>query len=102
MDSEKKEYGAWWMWILFLIIISTIILACLNYAGILGHTIVERKIFENSYQKRSADEDALTTYDAQLSVLQRRLRQEGLTQDDRDDIQAQIDAINIMKSSKRN
>jgi len=102
MDEEKKYLGKWWVWILVLLIFTAVVFTCLDYVGIIGRTVVERKVFEQSYQKRASDEDALSTYDSQISILQRRLRKEGLTQDEREEIQAQIDAITILKSSKGN
>ncbi|MFH1777586.1 MAG: hypothetical protein ABH952_08540 [Candidatus Omnitrophota bacterium] len=102
METEKKYFGSWWVWVTFLTIITVIIFTGLSYFGIIGKTIVERKVFERSYQKRAADEDALSTYDAQIAVLQRRLRARDITEDERSEIQAQIDSITILKSSKRN
>jgi len=102
MEYEKTYFVSWWFWSLFLIIISSIIITGLSYLGIIGETIVERKVFENSYQKKASDEDALSTYDAQLSILQRRLRHQNLSENERIEIQAQIDAITILKSSKGN
>jgi hypothetical protein len=64
--------------------------------------VVERKVFEQSYQKRAADEDALSIYDAQIKILYRRLRAEDLTQSEKNELQAQIDSITILKSAKRN
>ena len=103
MNREKKEYGSWWVWITVLIIGTVIIFTALSYVGIIGETIVERKVFENSYQKRAADEDALTTYDAQISLLRRKLNNSSdLSPEERNNLQAQIDAISILKSSKEN
>lgn len=102
MDPEKKYFTCWWFWVLLLVIITTIILSVLSYFGMIGQTIVERKVFEQSYQKKEADKDALATYDAQISILRRRLRSQDITEDQRAEIQAQIDALNILKSTKGN
>lgn len=102
MDSEKKYFTSWWFWILFLVVITTLIVTALSYLGIIGQTIVERKVFEQSYQKKEADKDALATYDAQISILRRRLRAQNITDEQRAEIQAQIDALNILKSTKGN
>lgn len=102
METVKKYFGGWWIWVFFLIVITGIIFTGFSYVGIIGKTIVEREVFERSYQKKSADEDALTTYDAQITILQRRLRKENITEQEREEIQAQIDSIIILKSTKRN
>lgn len=102
MEKDKKYFGGWWIWIVFLIIATGIVFTGLSYTGIIGRTIVERKIFENSYQKRAADEDAVTTYDAQMSLLRRKLNSSNLSVEERNNLQAQIDAILILKSSKEN
>jgi len=102
METEKKYLGGWWVWVLCLLVGTSIIFASLSYVGIIGKTIVERKVFEQSYQKKAADEDALSIYDAQIVILRRRLRAEDLTRPERNEIQAQIDSITILKSTKRN
>jgi len=102
METEKKYFGSWWVWVTFLTIITIIIFTGLSYFGIIGKTIVEREVFERSYQKKAADEDALSTYDAQITVLQRRLKTTGVPEQERAEIQAQIDSITILKASKRN
>lgn len=89
------------MWLLFLLIVTGVIFYSLNSLGLIGRTIIERKVFENSYQKKASDKDALSTYDAQLSILERRLRS-SLTDSERTELQAQIDAIRILKASKGN
>ena len=100
--GEKLEFGRWWIWVLILLIFSGIILTGLNYAGIIGKTYVERKVFEQSYQKKEADKEAHSTYDAQLSILRSRLNNPNLTDAKRQEIQAQIDSIIILKSTKEN
>ena len=102
MEGEKKYLGYWWIWIVFLMIVTGIIFWGLSSVGIIGHTIVEREVFKQSYQKKAADEDAVSTYDAQIVILQRRLRSTGITGQERNEIQAQIDSINILKASKGN
>jgi len=102
MKTEKKYFGSWWVWIVFLMFITGIVAWGLSAVGIIGRTVVEREVFKRSYQKKAADEDALSTYDAQITVLQRRLRAGDITEDEKSEIQAQIDSITILKSSKRN
>jgi len=100
MEQYKKYFGGWFVWIVFLFIITGIIFIGLSYFGIIGKTIVERKVFENSYQKQEADKTASTVYDSQLSMLRARLNNPSLTPGNRAEILAQIDAIIILKTTK--
>lgn len=102
MEKEKKYFGGWWVWVVFLVLSTIISFTGLKYAGLFGKTIVERKVFENSYQKQEADKTARITYAAQLAQLRGKLNNPNLDQSTRAEIQAQIDAINILKSTKEN
>ena len=99
MDGEKREFGAWWIWILFLIVISIPVIWGLNAAGLIGHTIVERKVFEESYQKKAGDRARLNTYRASEAMLLRRLQDTTLTEGQRANLQSQLDAVRIRINS---
>lgn len=100
MEGEKKYIGGWWVWIVLLLIGTGIVFTGLRYVGILGKTVVERKVFENSYQKSESDKTASTVYTAELAMLRRKLNNPEISAATRNEIQAQIDAILIMKASK--
>lgn len=100
MDKEKKYVGKWWLWILFLLIISVIVFGVLNYVGLIGKTFVERKVFEQSYQKSEADKTANTVYSAQIAQLKGKLNNPDLNAGTRAEIKAQLDALVILKASK--
>jgi len=100
MEVEKKYFGRWWIWVAFLVIVTGVVLAGLNYLGIIGQTIIERKVFENSYQKHEADKTASTIYDAQLAQLRAKLNNPNLNKSGAAEIKAQIDAITILKLTK--
>jgi len=101
MDEEKTFVGKLWVWILFLIIITTVTMTGLSYLGLIGKTVVERKVFEQSYQKQEADKTASTAYSAQLAMLRRKLNNQDITASTRNEIQAQIDAITVLNATKR-
>jgi|LGOV01.1.fsa_nt_gb hypothetical protein len=82
------------------IIVISIFGFVLNSAGLIGRTAVENVIFEHSYQKKQADKTASTMYSSQLFMLQQRLNNPQLTANARNEIQAQISAISILKSTK--
>lgn len=98
--GEKIDFATWWFFTLGLLIISGLVFVSLNYLGIIGETIVERKVFENSYQKHEADKTAKTTYRAQLSSLRARLNNPNIDEKTKNEIQAQINAINILFAGK--
>ncbi len=93
-DSEKKFLGNWWVWITFLIIVSSMAFGVLRYAGIVGTTIVERVVFENSYQKTAADKKAKNIYSAQLAEIEYRLSGE-LDDNVRTDLEAQASMLRV-------
>ncbi len=67
--NEKKEFAGWWLWILVLVVITTIIFSFLTF----GSTIMERMVFENSYQKQAGDQKQLNTWRAQLAAINSKL-----------------------------
>lgn len=101
MDSEKKEVGAWWVWILSLTVLSIIALTSLNYFGILGRTIVERKVFENSFQYSEARKSEIVVFEAQLVEIDIKLSNPSLSKETRTNIEAQASAIRIHLNAAR-
>lgn len=92
--SEKTYVGGWWIWITLLSMFTIAVLFALNAAGLLGRTILERKIFEQSYQRQTGQAERLATFQAQLSEINSRLAGE-LDPTTRSNLQAQKSAINI-------
>jgi len=72
----------------------------LKAVGVFTDTAAKNIIFENSYQKKASDKAAIATYDAELKILHRRLSS-AATKEEKADIQAHIDAINVLKASKK-
>lgn len=101
MDEEKKIVGRWLVWIGVLLLFSMVIFGVASSIGLIGSTYVERKVFEQSYQKHEADRSAQTTYRAELQILRARLSNQDLTAGQRNEIQAQIDGITVLSSTKR-
>ena len=95
MRSERREFGTWWMWVLGLIIISVIILTGLNYAGIFTRTIVEREVFEESYQYREARKSEIATYEAQLAEINSQLADPNLDESTQQSLKSQKSAIPV-------
>ena len=92
--SEKLEFGGWWIWILALLIISVIAMMGLRAAGMIGGVWLERKVFEQSYQKQAGDAERLATFQAQLAEINARLSGE-LDVATRQSLLAQRAALNV-------
>lgn len=101
MNEEKMVFGSWWLWVLGLVIVTAIALGGLHYAGVLGQTVVERRVFENSYQRSAGLEQQIATYEAELARLRARLNNPNLDEGTRAEIQAQIAAIEIQLDAAR-
>lgn len=101
MDQEKKEVGGWWMWILMLTVVSIIVFTGLSYFGIIGKTIVERKVFENSYQYTAGQRQMIATYEAQLAELNTKLANPELDATTRSNMEGQVSAIRIQLAAAR-
>lgn len=95
IDPDKREFGAWWMWILFLVVLSVPVLFALNAMGLVGRTVVEREVFTRSYQREAGDTLKAKTFRAQLTEIERRLANPALSEYERSNLEAQAAAIRI-------
>ncbi|MCD6435997.1 MAG: hypothetical protein J7L15_06370 [Clostridiales bacterium] len=73
IDDEKKELGKWWIWILGLLMLSIIILNSLGMLSKFGSVFVERKVFEQSYQRSEGLKTQMITWQAQLASINSQL-----------------------------
>lgn len=73
ISDEKKELGGWWVFILALVFVSLVVLTILGYMGKLTGTVVERKVFENSYQRSEGLKSQQFTWEAQLASINQQL-----------------------------
>jgi hypothetical protein len=95
VDREKREFGAWWLWVLLLVVITVPVFFGLRSAGILTRTIVEREVFEHSFQYSEARKVEIATYEASLAELQALLDSGTLTEEMAAGVAAQMAAIRI-------
>ena len=96
--EEKKAITSWWIYAAILLVATSVVLTTLKYFGLVGYTIVERKVFESSYQKRSGDKARLATYKAQLAAVNSRL----VTSPDDADLLAQKAMLQVQINSQGN
>ena len=101
MDSEKKDVGKWWIWLLFLFVISIVVLTGLSYVGLFGKTVVERKVFENSFQYSESRKTEIAMFNAQLVEIERKLMNTNLDENTRINLDAQASALRVRLSVAR-
>ncbi|MBU1755220.1 hypothetical protein KKH81_02995 [Patescibacteria group bacterium] len=98
-DEFRKEVreGKRTVWTVLPTIVGVIIvLALLGFAlnsfGLFGKTVVERKVFEQSYQRSSAIESQIATDTAALAEIDRQLQNPHLDENTRVNLEAQASA----------
>lgn len=101
METEKKYFGGWVMWVLLLTVVCVIVLGGLRYIGIFGTTTVERMVFKNSYQYTEARNTEQVTYRAQLTEIERKLSDTTLTSTARANLESKASAIRVMLSTSQ-
>jgi len=102
MEQEKKDLAGWWIWVLALVVVSTVVLNLVGAGGYVFGLFVERKALENSHQYHEARKDELVTFDAQLAELHAQLNNPTLTDGQKANIEAQIASLNILSNAARN
>ena len=100
--SEKTEFAGWWIWILLLLVLSVIVFTGLSYAGLVGKTIIQREVFEQSYQRQAGDSAKLNTFLASKAEIEAQLGRNDLSSSQRADYMAQLAAIRVQINSLEN
>ena len=106
MRNIRKE-GTWTFFsfypsvilVVFLIALTGFILSSL---GLIGSTIVERKVFENSYQYTEARKTETLVFEAQLVEIERRLSNTELNKTQRSNLEAAAAGLRIQLSVSKN
>ena len=101
METEKKYFGSWWVWVIILIVATSILLTGLSYLGIIGKTVVEREVFKRSFQYSEARATAIAIYKAQLAEINHKLTNTNLEANTRNNLEAQAASIRIRLVSER-
>lgn len=107
-DSAREVHreARWTFWkFLPLFITGIVVLALLGFAlnslGLLGRTVVERKVFENSYQRSEGLKTQIATDEATLAEIQRQLDNPNLNDNTRHNLEAQARAARIRIQTAR-
>jgi uncharacterized membrane protein len=100
--SEKTEFAGWWVWILMLLVLSVIMFTGLSYVGLIGKTVIQRKVFEQSYQRQAGDQAKLNTFLSSKAEIEAQLSRNDLSSAQRADYLAQLAAIRVQINSLEN
>lgn len=97
----------WTFWnILALLVVGVVVLGAVGFAlhscGVFGHTVVERKVFENSYQRTEALKAQIAADEAVLAEIEEKLRNPKLDEDTRRNLEAQAAAARIRIRTAKN
>tara|TARA_Y100000034_G_C6891049_1_gene409901 strand:+ start:971 stop:1312 length:342 start_codon:yes stop_codon:yes gene_type:complete len=104
-DTVRTE-SSWTFWrFLPIVVIFFIIVGGIGFGlkslGLIGSTIVEREVFEQSYQKRAGDAAQLSTYKAALAEVEAQLQIPGLDAQTKARLEAQATSIRVRINSER-
>lgn len=95
MREERREFSRWWWWILGLVIVTGLIFSILGYVGVFTKTVVEREVFEQSFQYSEARKSEIATYEAQLAEINSQLADPSLDASTQRSLKAQKSAIEV-------
>ena len=102
--NERKEYRRWGGSTIWIIAVGMIVLIPLGFglhsAGIIGKTIVEREVFEQSYQYTAAQKAKIANFEAQMAEIDRQLAGQ-LDDATRQNLEAQAAAIRVQLTAAR-
>ncbi len=86
---------------LMIVVFLAILGFILNSVGLFGRTVVERKVFENSFQYSEARKSEIATFEAKLSEINRKLSSENYDQATRTNLEAHASALRVQLSVAR-
>ena len=106
MSDYRNEAGRaardarWTFWrflplFVAIIVIISLLGFALNSAGLLGRTVVQRKVFENSYQRSEALKAQIAMDEAVLVEIEGKLRNPNLNENTRFNLEAQASAARV-------
>lgn len=89
------EFFKWFFVSLIALVIMSAVGFAMSSAGLLGRTVVERKVYENSYQRSESLKSQIAADQAALSEIQMKLNNHGLDEQTRINLEAQASAARI-------
>jgi len=101
IGTDKREVVGWWIWLLILVMFPLVILTIFGYMGKFTGTVVERAVFENSFQYSESRKSEALLYEAQLAEVNRMLSSLDLTIDSRRNLERQASGLRIQLTVAR-
>ncbi len=112
MDEYRKEArhvardARWTFWrflplFLTIVVVLTALGFGLNSLGVFGRTVVERKVFEQSYQRSEALKARIVTDEVVIAEIKRKLINPELDKNTRHNLEAQVSAARIRINTAR-
>lgn len=107
--SEMKEIESdarWTFWkVLPLFLMVIVLLSVIGFTtrscSLLGNTIVEREVFENSYQRSEALKSSMSIFRAQRMAIESKLLNPNLDENTKFNLEAQLSAIEVREHALR-
>lgn len=100
----KDAHWTFWKFLPVLLVAVVVLSAIgfgLNSLGLFGKTVVERKVFEHSYQRQAGLEAEIAIYQATLTEIERKLTNSNLDANTRSNLDAQASAIRIKMAAAK-
>ncbi len=101
MREEKKFLNSWFRWGIFWLIILTILGTGASYLGLFGRTVVERKVFENSFQYSETQKTRIASYEAQLAEINHQLNDTTLTDSERKNLKTTAAGLRVQLNTAK-
>lgn len=106
-DMRQVSREAHWTFWKFLPLFLTVVIVLgligfgMNSLGLFGRAVVERKVFENSYQRTESIKAQIATDEATLAEIDRKLRNPSLDANTRSNLEAQATAARVRIAAAR-
>jgi len=97
-EVHREARWTFWKFLPLLIVVLVVFAAIgfgLNSVGLFGKTVVERKVFEQSYQRSEAIKAQIATDEAVLVEIERKLMNPKLDESIRHNLEAQAAAARV-------
>ena len=103
-DFKEIKYivNKFFWWIVGLILLITAIGFITDGFGLLGKTVLERAVFEQSFQRKAGLEAQLSAYEASLREIELKLRNPNLDKNTRYNLEAQASTLRARINSVEN
>ena len=96
MEDEANLIFRWWIVGIILFVTTFVILTVVSYLGLFTSTVVERKVFENSFQYSEARKTEILTFESQLAQIEVQLKSPSISDATRVDLESQKASISVL------